>query len=487
VVGELIAGRYELEELVGAGGMSAVYRAHDRLLERKVALKILDASYSADEETIERFRREARSVAQLVHPGIVTVIDRGADDGRQFIVFEYVDGLSLKEALDDAGRLPVRRALELAIETGRALSFAHGRGIVHRDVKPQNILLTPDGRAKVTDFGIARSLGVDSVTQSGTVLGTSSYIAPEQATGGEVGPATDVYALGVVLYELLAGEVPFTGDTFVAVAMRHVTEPVPPLLERRPDLPLRLVAAVERALAKDPAERYASMDDFVGELESCLDGLDVEPDRQPTLIVSRPPPPRERRPAPTRARSRRRRWPLVLLLLVLLPAAGGVAFLLLPGLPGSDGLPGQGPQPEAQPIELAGIRAFDPPETGGDGREHDDRAPGATDGDASTYWTTETYQDFAATKEGVGLVLDAGAPVRLERLVVVSETPGFTAEIRAGGSAEGPFPAVVSPSRTVGERTAFPVEGEPARFYLVWITALDGRARINGITATGHR
>src|SRR5215208_6033411 len=243
VVGEKIAGRYEVEELVGHGGMSSVYRARDSLLERHVALKIPHEQYSADEDFVERFKREARSVAQLQHPNIVTVIDRGEEDGRQYIVFEYIDGENLKERVVREGRLDVREALEIALEVARGLAFAHENGLVHRDVKPQNVLLNGDGRAKVTDFGIARSMDVKrGMTTTGTVLGTSDYIAPEQAQGQPVDEHTDVYSLGVVLYELLTGEVPFPGENFVAVAMRHINEPPPPIRDRRPDVSPRLEA-----------------------------------------------------------------------------------------------------------------------------------------------------------------------------------------------------------------------------------------------------
>ena len=244
--GDVIAGRFELLELIGRGGMSSVWKAHDGLLDRVVAIKALHEQFTHDEEYVERFRREARSVAQLSHPNIVTVIDRGEEDGRQYIVFEYVEGENLKELIHRTGPLPVRDALTIALQMARALGFAHERGVIHRDVKPQNVLLNEDGQAKMTDFGIARSVDVQGVTITGTVLGTSEYIAPEQARGQQVNALTDVYSLGVVLYELLTGAVPFEGESFVAIALRHVNEPPPSILERRPDCPPRVAMAVLR-------------------------------------------------------------------------------------------------------------------------------------------------------------------------------------------------------------------------------------------------
>src|SRR5438045_616096 len=214
MVGEVLADRYELEELVGTGGMSSVFRAHDRLLDRKVALKILHQQYNDDDEYLERFRREARAVAALSHPNIVTVIDRGDHEGRQFIVFEYVAGENLKRLIERRGPAPVTTALELGMQMARALSFAHQQGLIHRDVKPQNVLLNGAGEAKVTDFGIARSLDVQhGMTQTGTVLATSDYIAPEQAQGRHVDEQGDVSSLGGGVFELLTGRVALPGAT----------------------------------------------------------------------------------------------------------------------------------------------------------------------------------------------------------------------------------------------------------------------------------
>ena len=482
VVGQLIADRYELKNVVGTGGMSSVYCAHDTLLERDVALKILHEHYGEDDDYVERFRREARAAAQLSHPGIVTVIDRGEQEGRQFIVFEFVDGETLKDVVEREGPLPVRRALELGLQIGRALSFAHEQGLIHRDIKPQNVLLNGDGRAKVTDFGIARSLDAVGHTETGTVLGTSHYIAPEQARGERVDAQTDVYSFGVVLFELLAGEVPYDGDNFLTVAMRHVNEPVPSLLERRPDCPLRLATLVERCLAKSPADRPESMAAVVAELQACLADLDARPDGDATMIVKAPQPqPRRRRARAQRAERRpgpapRRLSPFLLLLALALVAAAAAGFALTRG----DGDSAAGAAGgDGAPVTLQGVNAHDP---FGDNTEHDDRASLATDGDASTYWPTESYYG-GFDKEGVGLVLEVPEDAEVSTLTVATSTPGFTAEIRAGDSPQGPFERVVGASQTVGAEATWELEGDGARYYVVWITALERVARINEVTA----
>ena len=471
VVGELIADRYEVEEMVGAGGMSSVFRAHDRLLERTVALKILHEQFTRDEDYVERFRREARSVAQLAHPNIVTVIDRGEQEGRQFIVFEYVDGANLKERCRE-GALPLDEVLDVSIQTAGALAFAHGRGIVHRDVKPQNVLLDDEGQAKVTDFGIARSLDVQGVTQTGTVLGTSDYIAPEQARGERVSPKTDIYSLGAVLYELLTGQVPYPGDNFVAIAMRHVHDPVPIVLERRPDCPPRLDSVVRRAMAKDPDDRFESMDELLAALEACRADVVGRSDDGATFIL----PGKAVRPA-QRPRGRRRIGlvPVLIALVLLGIAAAAVALLFVDD--GGNGLPGVNPPPAAQSVRLAGISTEDP---AGDG-EHDDEVRNATDRNPATYWTTEDYDTFS--KPGVGLVLDAGRSVALGQVTVTSELSGFPAVIRASSNPTTGFQDVSS-RQEVGEETTFDVntKGKRYRFYEIWLQLPNGgRARINEV------
>jgi predicted Ser/Thr protein kinase len=465
MIGELIDGRYEIEDLVGTGGMSSVYRARDSVLGRRVALKILHEHFSSDDEYVERFRREARAIARLNHPNIVTVIDRGEFEGRQFIVFEYVPGANLKDLVRREGPLPVVEAVSLAHQVGRGLAFAHENGIVHRDVKPQNVLVDESGSPKVTDFGIARSLDPkDGLTETGTLLGTSDYIAPEQASGRRVDERSDQYSLGVLLYELLAGEVPYPADSFMATAMRHMRDPVPSVRERRPDVPVEVDAIVRRAMAKDPRDRFSSTAAMAAALEACLADVDAD---AATGVLARPTVGR-RRPAARASRWRGLR-PLILGVLVLV--AGAVALYVLVGR--SDGGGGT-----VGSVSLTALSDFDPE---GDETEHPEEVPNATDGDPATFWTTETYEAFS--KSGVGIVLDAGKKVALSRIEVVSDEPGFTAEVRAANSPTGGF-APFSEAQQVSERTTFELAGGASyRYYLLWITDPNTRAHINEVRA----
>src|ERR671914_3133181 len=270
VIGTLIGERFRLEEKVGSGGMSSVYRAFDPTLERRVAIKMMHRDISSDADQLERFRREARAVARLNHPHVVTVIDAGEDEGAPFIVFEYIEGETLKARIRRLGRLPVAEAVAYAVEIGRALECAHLHLLVHRDVKPQNVLIDPDGRAKVTDFGIARSLEAQGLTATGRVLGTTDYVSPEQALGHEVTAQSDIYSLGIVTERLLWGDVPFKADTQVAVAMKHVREALPDAQRRRPEISATLAAVMERSTAKETQNRYQDVGAMVHDLEEVL-------------------------------------------------------------------------------------------------------------------------------------------------------------------------------------------------------------------------
>ncbi len=426
----MIAGRFELEEQVGSGGMASVYRAHDRMLERPVAVKILHDHYVSDEEAVERFQREARSAAQLAHPNIVTVIDRGEDDGRPYIVFEYVEGENLKQLVTREGALPVGTVIDLGIQIAQALEAAHERGVVHRDIKPQNVLLAEEGRVKVTDFGIARSRGTEGLTLTGTIMGTSDYIAPEQAKGEPAGEASDIYSLGVVLYELLTGRVPVRGRVSRSRwRCGTSTTPFRASARVRPEVPPRLDAAVRRALAKEPRDRFASMSELIAELEACRRGdVPVAHDSAATVIV--PPVARQK---PHRARRAFRGLVITLLAVAVVVAAAVGAYVLTKGASKATGIGNGGGSAAGKVVRLRGVTAYDPHGTPVPNQEHNDAAPNATDGDPQTYWQTEHYNS-GLNKSGVGVVLDAGSPKKIRTMTVRTDTPGFTVEVEAGDS-----------------------------------------------------
>jgi serine/threonine-protein kinase len=273
--GRILDGRYRLGSLLGVGGMARVYLASDRVLERQVAVKVLRSSDAQDPLFVERFRREARAAARLSHPNIVAVFDSGSDGGLPYLVMEYVPGESLAQLLVSQGRLTPRRAVELAIQVCAALAAAHAQGLVHRDVKPANVLVSPDGQVKVTDFGIVKASAATTLTGTGTVLGTAAYLSPEQAQGHPVDARSDLYGLGCVLYELLCGSPPFGSGADrspVAVATRHVSEPPPPPSARNPQVDPALDQVVLTALAKNPAQRYQSAIDMQDALQGVLAG-----------------------------------------------------------------------------------------------------------------------------------------------------------------------------------------------------------------------
>jgi beta-lactam-binding protein with PASTA domain/predicted Ser/Thr protein kinase len=353
LIGTVFDGRYRIIRKLGAGGMADVYLAEDQELGRNVAIKILNDRHAADDSFIERFRREAKNAAGLSHPNIVSIYDRGEAEGTYYIAMEYLEGRSLKELIVSRGPAPIKVSIDYARQILAALAAAHRRGIVHRDIKPHNVLVNPEGRLKVTDFGIARS-GASQMTEVGSIIGTAQYLSPEQARGAPVDQTSDLYSVGVVLYEMLTGQVPFTGDTPLEIAMKHLSEVPKPPSELRPEVPHDLDLIVLRALAKDPAERYQSAEEMDADLARVADGLPVDPETEtaatavlsgsgliaaaPTSVITRPTQVAPTRPAPPGStppagyygyegppRRRRPVWPWVLSVLLLI-AAGAAAW-----------------------------------------------------------------------------------------------------------------------------------------------------------------
>jgi eukaryotic-like serine/threonine-protein kinase len=473
MIGTVLSDRYRLEAKLGSGGMSTVYLARDETLDRAVAVKVMHREMTEQPEQLERFRREARAVAKLSHPNVVAVIDAGEDGGYPYIVFEYVEGENLKQRIKRLGPLDPQEALAYAIEVASGLAVAHDRRMVHRDVKPQNVLIDAEGRAKVTDFGIARQLEQQGVTDTGRVLGTTDYVSPEQAMGQGVDPRSDIYSLGVVLYEMLTGEVPFSADTQVGVAMKHVNEELPDVQRRRPELSAATALTIERATTKDPAKRYTGIGEMIDDLRTALEveaarAGSTEGEATTVLKAVRP----------------RRRWLRVgwrsLLggLAVLLIAAAAIAAVIV--ISGGGG--GGGGGVTAKPIEIASATDYDPE---GDGTEHPEVVDNAIDDNPAVTggaWTTETYESGPALadsgKEGVGIYLDAGGEVTARQLEVRSAEGGWDLEVY-GSSGEPPddlsgWTRLGAVSDVKTQQTIELDSPGPYRYYLLWISRLAG-------------
>jgi serine/threonine-protein kinase len=284
MVGQVLNDRYEIEGKIGEGGMAVTYRAMDALLGRTVALKVLREQYWHDAEFVERFRREAQSAASLSHANIAAVYDIGKHGDMPYIVMELVEGPNLQEVLKRDGALPVERAVKIAEQVCDALAHAHAKGIVHRDIKPHNILLADGDHVKVTDFGIARARSAETITKTHAIIGTVAYISPEQAKGEPATPASDLYALGVVLYEMLTGRVPFSGETPVAIALKHVSEPPVPPSQYRPDLPAAIEQVILKALSKDQTVRHVTAQELLRDLQNVKSGQPLTINHQPSSI-----------------------------------------------------------------------------------------------------------------------------------------------------------------------------------------------------------
>jgi eukaryotic-like serine/threonine-protein kinase len=483
----VVGGRYRLERQIGAGATARVWVAFDEVLERLVAVKMLVAPHGGDAARIERFRREARAVAQLQHPHIVTVLDSGEHDGMPFIVLEYVDGETLKARIQRVGRLTVTEAVAFAIEVARALDAAHGRGIVHRDVKPQNILLDAEGGAKITDFGIARASSDDGLTLGGRVLGTTDYVSPEQALGHPVTGQSDLYSLGVVLYESLTGAVPFSGPSHLAVATMHVRDEIPDVQLRRPEVSAALAAVVERATAKHLARRYANASQLIADLEEVLA---IETARSgdaggEATVVLRSLPRQATRRVPARVRH-----PLALAAaaVLALAAAGGIAAFIATSTHRGVGPAGSIPRGGHEVVDRLSQNAAVQYNPFGTSPEDPLAVELAIDGDIATYWQTSFYDGGVLGKSGVGFYVDARPGVAANEAVVVTPQPGFHFQVWGTNFVRGYSYSVEPRPGITPARLGWTLLGAAAtardtttvhlahvrlrRFYLLWITNL---------------
>ncbi|MEA2493026.1 MAG: eukaryotic-like serine/threonine-protein kinase, partial [Thermoleophilaceae bacterium] len=368
----IVDGRYRITGRIGAGGMADVYCAHDEHLGRDVALKMLHRRFAQDNEFVERFRREASAAAGLQHPNVVNVFDRGEYDGTYYIAMELLRGRTLKELISQEAPFDQIRALDITVQILRAAGFGHRRGVIHRDFKPQNVIVDDEDRVKVTDFGIARA-GASEITETGSIMGTAQYLSPEQAQGTAAQETSDLYSIGVMLFEMITGRLPFDGDSAVAVALRHLTEPPPPVHQLRPDVHPALEAVINQALAKDPRQRFQDADGFIAALEHVRPQLQAIHEGQDTADWTAVTPPAtvfEHQPhetmiAPATAgyviqdaprREPRRTWPWVLLALLIAALIGGA--ILFAGERNKVAVPGVIGAPAGQARTLLEQRGF---------------------------------------------------------------------------------------------------------------------------------
>jgi serine/threonine-protein kinase len=480
---DVVAKRYELQEALASGGMATVWRATDTILTRTVAVKILHAQLSGDKAFLERFRREALSAARLTHPNIVAIYDTGADrrdgseDERHFIVMEYCSGGSLQDLFEREGRLDAERVAEIGISVCDALEYAHRLEIVHRDIKPGNILVAQDGALKVGDFGIAKAaFASGDITTTGNILGTVTYISPEQARGEEPDARSDLYSLGIVLYQLLLGRPPFAAETQIGTAMKHVQEPPSPPRSIKAGVPKALEAAILKSLEKQPADRFASAADMRAALQQSASGgrtgvmRAVDTPRATTVETS----------AQSASTFAAFRW----LIPVVLAVAAVIALAVyLPSVIGGTHqrprhspttAPGGSGQPAGTAIPIQNVTSFDPE---GDGSEHQELTSAVMDGNTATGWHTQNYfSPLQGQKPGLGLLFDLGSATSVDQVRIASQTPGYSFELRAGdqrGPTEASFQVIKSVADAGGSQdVSFGATAH--RYWLLWITSLPG-------------
>ena len=481
-----LADRYLLESRIASGGMATVWLARDEVLARPVAVKVLHPHLARGSDFIQRFKQEAISAARLSHPRIVAIFDTGAADSadeefpRPFIVMEYCSGGTVASMLAQEGPLDPARVVAVGSDICDALEHAHRYGIIHRDVKPANILLTAEQEIKVADFGIAKAaFDTTDLTQTGSILGSVTYISPEQIEGGEPDQRSDIYALGALLYELLAGRPPFVGDSHLAVAMAHVHEDPPSLGGLRAQIPRRIEGVVMKALSKAPDQRFSSAQELREALEHGS-GLTSEFPSAPVASTSQGDTGVQPSLGPSRRPSDHTRNLLPIFAVVAVALLLGLLLPRLLDFPSGDerspqnstGAGGSGGSGAA--IAIARSSDFDPL---GDEEEHSEDVSAAADGNAQTYWTTESY-DAGLGKAGVGLLFDLGRSQTVETAVITSDTPGMAMELRAADAppSDSSGMALVDSSEAADEVTRLAAGGRRARYWLVWITKLPSSA-----------
>ena len=496
--GSLVGGRYRLNSLIAKGGMAEVWEGQDQTLGRTVAVKILHPHLAVDRSFLERFRREAVAAARLAHPNIVATYDTGVDNGLAFIVMEMVSGETLRDALVHHNALSPARAVHIAAQVADALQYAHRAGIVHRDVKPANILLCEDGRVKVADFGIVKAAppagplsggarsGEDlpggDLTASGTLVGTAKYFSPEQSEGRPIDGRSDIYALGVVLYEMVCGRPPFIGDTDMSIALQHVgATPVSPR-QVRAGIPRPLETVILRAMSKAPEDRFAT----AGEMQSALLSIDLASDDALAMVVRDTTPPRGN--PPTFVQSERSALVPAVLIVLVAVALGVLGVLFARSDTGKRLL--NSPDEETRgAVAVVQALAFDPPP--GSVREHDEELPFLLDDDEGTAWNTENYRSnrFGGLKSGVGVVLRLDGEHELGGLELTSPSRGWNVEVYVADAPQSTLAAwgdaVDNKSGVGSSPVSFDLDDRRGGAVLVWITDLgDGN---QSVSLTGAR